>query len=94
MSVLFHTPTNKGEDVKVSKVIELLSEINPDEEIACSWWEANLFFIGDNNDEQLLADSEEWLKAVAEFDAEGGYDSVNQQVWMNLHYAITEEGEF
>ena len=70
-----------------------MSELNPEEEIAISWWEANLFTIGDN-DETLSADSEEWLRAVEEFDAEGGYDSVNQDVWTYLNYAITERGEF
>jgi hypothetical protein len=78
--------------MKVSKVIELLSEINPDEEIAISWWEANLFTDKDNN--QLLADSELWLKAVAVFDANGGYDTINQQVWEFINYDINEEGEF
>jgi hypothetical protein len=79
--------------MKVSHAIKLLSEINPDEEIAISWWEANLFTIGDN-DEPLSADSEQWLRAVEVFDANGGYDSVNQDVWTYLNYDITEEGEF
>jgi hypothetical protein len=78
--------------MKVSQAIKLLSEINPDEEIAISWWESNLFTDIDNN--QLLADSELWLKAVAVFDANGGYDSVNQQVWDYLNYDINQEGEF
>jgi len=78
--------------MKVSQAIKLLSEINPDEEIAISWWESNLFTDKDNN--QLLADSELWLKAVAVFDANGGYDSVNQQVWDYLNYDINQEGEF
>ena len=79
--------------MKVSHAIKLLSEINPDEEIAISWWEANLFTIGDN-DEPLSADSEQWLRAVEVFDANGGYDSVNQDVWTYLNYDITEQGEF
>ena len=79
--------------MKVSQAIKLLSEINPDEEIAISWWEANLFTIGDN-DEPLSADSEQWLRAVEVFDANGGYDSVNQDVWTYLNYDITEQGEF
>lgn len=79
--------------MKVSHAIKLLSELNPDEEIAISWWEANLFTIGDN-DETLSADSEEWLRAVEVFDANGGYDSVNQDVWTYLNYDIKEEGEF
>lgn len=79
--------------MKVSHAIKLLSEINPDEEIAISWWESNLFTIGDN-DEPLPADSEEWLKAVQVFDANGGYDSVNQMVWECLNYDIKQEGEF
>ena len=79
--------------MKVSHAIKLLSEINPDEEIAISWWEANLFTIGDN-DEPLSADSEEWLRAVQVFDDNGGYDSVNQDVWTYLNYDIKEEGEF
>ena len=29
--------------MKVSHAIKLLSEINPDEEIAISWWERDLF---------------------------------------------------
>ena len=78
--------------MKVSQAIKLLSEIDPDEEIAISWWESNLFTDKDNN--QLLADSELWLKAVAVFDANGGYDSVNQQVWDYLNYDINQEGEF
>ena len=78
--------------MKVSHAIKLLSEINPDEEIAISWWEANLFTDKDNN--QLLADSELWLNAVAVFDDNGGYDSVNQDVWTYLNYDINQEGEF
>jgi len=78
--------------MKVSQAIKLLSEIDPDEEIAISWWESNLFTDTDNN--KLLADSELWLKAVAVFDANGGYDSVNQLVWDYLNYDITQEGEF
>lgn len=81
--------------MKVSHAIKLLSELNPDEEIAISWWEANLFTIGDGvNDEPLSADSEQWLRAVEVFDANGGYDSVNQDVWTYLNYDITEQGEF
>ena len=80
--------------MKVSHAIKLLSEINPDEEIAISWWESNLFTIGDKDNNQLLADSELWLKAVAVFDANGGYDSVNQDVWTYLNYDIKQEGEF
>lgn len=78
--------------MKVSQAIKLLSEINPDEEIAISWWEANLFTDKDNN--QLSADSELWLNAVAVFDDNGGYDSVNQDVWTYLNYDINQEGEF
>lgn len=78
--------------MKVSKVIELLSELNPDEEIACSWWESNLFT--DDDDEPLKADSEEWVKAVAEFDYYGGYETINEQVWNFLYFSITGEGEF
>lgn len=80
--------------MKVSKAIELLSEINPDEEIAISWWEADLFSTG-TPEEPLSADSDEWLKAIREFDAEGGYDSVNEEVWNNLYQSINEaEGGF
>jgi hypothetical protein len=79
--------------MKVSHAIKLLSEISPDEEIAISWWESNLFTISDNN-EPLPADSELWLKAVSVFDANGGYDSVNQLVWDYLNYDIKQEGEF
>jgi hypothetical protein len=78
--------------MKVSQAIKLLSEIDPDEEIAISWWESNLFTDEDNN--KLLADSKLWLSAVAVFDANGGYDSVNQLVWDYLNYDITQEGDF
>ena len=78
--------------MKVKQAIKLLSEIDPDEEIAISWWESNLFTDEDNN--KLLADSELWLKAVAVFDANGGYDSVNQLVWDYLNYDIKQEGDF
>jgi hypothetical protein len=90
MSVVFHTPTNEGEDMKVSKAIELLSELNPDEEICISWWERQLF----TDTENVIVSEEKWNEAVAEFDIEGGYDSVNEQVWMNLNYVITGKGEF
>lgn len=81
--------------MKVSKAIELLSEINPDHEIAISWWEADLFQDPSSDEnKRLTADSEEWLKAVDEFDANGGYDSVNQDVYTYLNYAINGEGEF
>jgi uncharacterized damage-inducible protein DinB len=92
MSVVFHTRTNKGEEVKVSHAIKLLSEINPDEEIAISWWEANLFT--DEHDETLSADSEGWLRAVADFTSADGYATINSQMWDFLWYSITEQGEF
>jgi hypothetical protein len=78
--------------MKVSKAIELLSELNPDEEICISWWESNLFT--DDDDEPLKADSEEWVKAVDEFDIEGGYETLNEQVWNFLYFSITGKGEF
>ena len=78
--------------MKVSQALKLLSEINPDEEIAISWWESNMFTDKDNN--ELSADSELWVTAVAVFDANGGYSSVNQQVWDYLNYDITQEGKF
>lgn len=80
--------------MKVSRVIELLSELNPDDEIACSWWESNLFSIDNVHGTPLPADSEEWINAVANFDAEGGYDTINRQMWELINYAITGEGEF
>lgn len=76
--------------MKVSKAIELLSELNPDEEICISWWERQLF----TDTENVIVSEEKWNEAVAEFDIEGGYDSVNEQVWMNLNYVITGKGEF
>lgn len=79
--------------MKVSHAIKLLSEINPDEEIAISWWESNVFTIGDN-DEPLSAFSEEWINAVSVFDANGGYAHINQQVWELINYDIKQEGEF
>jgi hypothetical protein len=78
--------------MKVSQAIKLLSEIDPDEEIAISWWESNMFTDKDNN--ELSADSELWVNAVAVFDANGGYSSVNQLAWDYLNYDITQEGEF
>ena len=78
--------------MKVSKAIELLSELNSDEEICISWWESNLFT--DDDDEPLKADSEEWVKAVAEFDIDGGYETINEQVWNFLYFSISGRGEF
>ena len=76
--------------MKVSQAIKLLSEINPDEEICISWWESNLF----NNEDGTPISEEKWLYAVGEFDANGGYEGVNEQVWMNINYDITGNGEF
>jgi hypothetical protein len=78
--------------MKVSKAIELLSELNSDEEICISWWESNLFT--DDDDELLKADSEEWVKAVTEFDYKGGYETINEQVWNFLYFSISGRGEF
>jgi hypothetical protein len=78
--------------MKVSQAIKLLSEINPDEEICISWWEANLFT--DEHDETLSADSEGWLRAVADFTSADGYATINSQMWDFLWYSITEQGEF
>ena len=75
--------------MKVSKAIELLSEINPDEEIAISWWESDLFTIGED-EEPLSADSDEWLNAIQEFDANGGVDSANEEVWTSLYQSTNE----
>ena len=76
--------------MKVGKAIEFLSEMDRDEEICISWWERDLFT--DRNGVPVPDDA--WSSAVAEFDAEGGYDSINQQVWELVNYAITQEGEF
>ena len=69
-----------------------MSEINPDEEIAISWCESDSFSTG-TPEEPLSADSDEWLNAIQEFDAEGGYDSVNEEVWNNLYQAINSVPE-
>jgi len=72
--------------MKVSKAIELLSEINPDEEICISWWEKDLF----NELDGTPVSEEGWLNAVAEFDNAGGYPSINSEVHTYLHQAIIE----
>jgi hypothetical protein len=76
--------------MKVSHAIKLLSEINPDEEIAISWWERDLFTTRDGTP---VSDSA-WAYAVEGFDANGGYDTINQQVWEFINYDIKQEGEF
>jgi hypothetical protein len=76
--------------MKVSQAIKLLSEMNPEEEICISWWEQNLF----TNEDGTPVSDDAWLYAVGEFDAEGGYEGVNEQVWMNINFAITGNGEF
>jgi hypothetical protein len=76
--------------MKASHAIKLLSEISPDEEIAISWWERDLFT---DRDGTPVSD-DAWINAVAVFDANGGYDSVNQLVWDYLNYDIKQEGEF
>ena len=76
--------------MKVSKAIELLSELNPDEEICISWWERQLF----TDTEDVIVSEEKWKEAVAEFDIEGGYETINEQVWNFLYFSITGRGEF
>ena len=80
--------------MKVSKAIEMLSKLNPDEEICISWWESNLFFTNDENETPVSPYSQEWISAVSTFDAEGGYGFINRQMWELINYSITGEGEF
>lgn len=76
--------------MKASHAIKLLSEINPDEEIAISWWERDLFTDRDGTP----VPDDLWINAVSVFDANGGYDHINQQVWELINYDIKQEGEF
>ena len=75
--------------MKVSKAIEMLSELNADDDIALSWWGRELFT--DDNDQPISA--KKWGYAVDEFDKAGGYDSVNQDVWNLLWDSIGESNE-
>jgi hypothetical protein len=72
--------------MKVSKAIEMLSELNADDNIALSWWGRELF----SGDEPISEES--WSYAVDEFDNAGGYDTVNEQVWTYL-WEATQEAE-
>jgi hypothetical protein len=72
--------------MKVSRAIELLSEINPDEEIAISWWERDRFT--DSEDQVVSYDL--WSYAVSEFDNNEGYELANERTWGYLNQAIEE----
>ena len=76
--------------MKVSQAIKLLSEIDPDEEICISWWERDLFTDRDG----IPVSDDAWLRAVEVFDANGGYDTINQQVYDFINYDINQEGDF
>ncbi len=76
--------------MKVSQAIKLLSEIDPDEEICISWWERDLFTDRDG----VPVPDDAWLRAVEVFDANGGYDTINQQVYDFINYDINQEGDF
>jgi len=72
--------------MKVSKAIEMLSELNADDDIALSWWGRELF----TEDDDQPVSEEKWGYAVDEFDNAGGYDSINEQVWTYLWEATQE----
>ena len=72
--------------MKVSKAIEMLSELNADDDIALSWWGRELF----TEDDDQPVSEEKWAYAVDEFDNAGGYDSINEQVWTYLWEATQE----
>jgi len=72
--------------MKVSKAIEMLSELNADGDIALSWWGRELF----TEDDDQPVSEEKWGYAVDEFDNAGGYDSINEQVWTYLWEATQE----
>jgi len=72
--------------MKVSKAIEMLSELNADDDIAISWWGRELF----TEDDDQPVSEEKWAYAVDEFDNAGGYDSINEQVWTYLWEATQE----
>ena len=75
--------------MKVSKAIEMLSELNADDDIALSWWGRELFT--EDNDQPVS--EEKWAYAVDEFDNVGGYDAVNEQVWNYLWMATQDISE-
>ena len=72
--------------MKVSKAIEMLSELNADDEIALSWWGRELF----TEDDDQPVSEKKWAYAVDEFDNAGGYPFVNEQVWTYLWEATQE----
>jgi hypothetical protein len=73
--------------MRVGQAIEMLSAINPNEDIAISWWTRDLFT--DDNEGTPVSESR-WSYAVDVFDSENGYDSVNQDVWNLLWDSIGE----
>lgn len=75
--------------MKVSKAIEMLSELNTDDDIALSWWGRELFT--EDNDQPVSV--KKWAYAVDEFDNVGGYDAVNEQVWNYLWMATQDISE-
>jgi hypothetical protein len=72
--------------MKVSKAIEMLSELNADDDIALSWWGRELF----TEDDDQPVSEEKWGYAVDEFDNAGGYFFINEQVWTYLWEATQE----
>lgn len=75
--------------MQVIQAIKLLSELNPTDEIAISWWERSFFL---NKDGQIVSE-EAWLEAVDDYDANGGYDSINENVHENLSAVIRQAGQ-
>lgn len=74
--------------MQVIQAIKLLSEYNPTDEIAISWWDRSLFL----NEDGVIVSEEAWLEAVSDYDAEGGYDSINEAVHENLRKVIRQAG--
>lgn len=74
--------------MQVIQAIKLLSEYNPTDEIAISWWDRSLFL----NVDGVTVSEEAWLDAVNDYDAEGGYDSINEAVCENLRKVISQAG--
>lgn len=61
--------------MKVSKVIEALQQLPPDDEILVLWWEKNAFDYSE--DDELILTDEAWLKVSNDFDK---WDGAGEQI--------------
>lgn len=77
--------------MKVKTAIEMLSKLNPDDQIAILWWEREIFSrVWDNAVEDDIPNKEKWEEVIAEWDrAEEHY---TDEIWDWIHEGLLEKG--